>query len=184
MGVLGVLAWISFDLFMPAMVSSLDLIGETFVDQDFFLTNEQLALMAIARSRGTATTARMRAVFREQEPPPWGSAELDDLEAWGTQAGLEPERLQVHVEDVDLLPKPFVVFLKCREIAAVLDVKDDVVVLYDRFLGRRTIPRLDWDRRFTGQVLCFKEFVRPGTLLAPVRVAHSSQTTRDEVSRH
>ena len=112
------------------------------------------ALLAVAGAHDAETSSRLRAILRRDQLAIRPVSSLYDLAAWGRQAGLDPIGLRLDAQQLHRLPLPAIVHMKPGHFLALTEVRDARVVVIDQGMVTREIPRRDFDRRFSGYVLC------------------------------
>jgi ABC-type bacteriocin/lantibiotic exporter with double-glycine peptidase domain len=123
------------------------------------------ALMVVADAHDAERASRLAAILQRDGLATSPVSSLYDLAASARRAGFDPVGLKVTARQLRELPLPAVVHVKPEHFLALMDVAGDRVVVGDQGALTRTIPRRDFDARFSGYVLCFNTrhlLERPG----------------------
>lgn len=115
------------------------------------------ALMTIASAHDAGTVARLGQILESHELATRPVTSLYDLAACAKRAGLHPIGLEVEPRHLQQLPLPAVVHVKPDHFLALVQVSNDWAVVIDQGVVKREIPRRDFDRRFSGYVLCLQK---------------------------
>jgi ABC-type bacteriocin/lantibiotic exporter with double-glycine peptidase domain len=115
------------------------------------------ALMAVT-AQDPLTASQLRAVLEDDQLARGPVNSLYDLATWARRVGLEPVGIKVDRRDLARVPLPVVVHVEPGHFLALMEVGCDRVVVVDQGSVTSEIPRRDFDRRFSGYVLCFKRF--------------------------
>ena len=79
---------------------------------------------------------------------------LYDLATWARRAGFEPVGLEVSPRTLAQLPLPAVLHFEPGHFVALHEVNDAEVTVSDQLKTSRAIPRDEFERLFSGYVLC------------------------------
>ncbi|MCK4342131.1 MAG: hypothetical protein KAY37_10465 [Phycisphaerae bacterium] len=151
---IGGLAWLAGD-FQPEKRRAVSPHSETHTDH---LSCGPAALLAVAAGHDADTASHVRAILETAGLATRPISSLYDLAACARQAGLDPIGLKVESQQLHRLPLPAIVHMKPGHFLALMDVRQDRVVVIDQGSVRREISRRVFVRRFSGYVLCFNSF--------------------------
>ena len=119
------------------------------------------ALMVVASGHSRRAAAELDAMLGREAARPVTS--MLDLKRWGEGVGLRPVGLRVSAEELSRVPLPAIVHLAPDHFMVLRAIDGDWAECIDQGPAARVMPREAFEERFTGNVLCFANFLqRPG----------------------
>ena len=114
------------------------------------------ALLVVSRAHDAEAALRLAAILQRDGLANAPVTSFYDLAASARRAGFDPIGLNVNARHLHELPLPVLVHVKPDHFLALMSITDDSAVAVDQGALTRTIPRRDFDTRFSGYVLCFR----------------------------
>ena len=111
------------------------------------------ALLAAVNVHDANAASRLHAILQRDARAAGSMSSLYDLATWARHAGLDPIGLQVDARQLHRLPLPAIVHMKPSHFLALVEVRDDRVVVIDQGGVTCEISRRAFDRRFSGYLL-------------------------------
>ena len=116
----------------------------------------QAALMTIAQRHGEETMAKLSSLLAQEQSVKGTAANFYNLRNWAKAAGMKPIGLEVDSRYLDELPLPAIVHLHEEHFWVLNAVDENQVEIIDQGVSKHQLSLEDFNRVFSGHVLCFQ----------------------------
>jgi ABC-type bacteriocin/lantibiotic exporter with double-glycine peptidase domain len=116
----------------------------------------QAALMTIAQAHNEKMAGKLYCLLTENPRVENSITSFYDLASWSKTIGMKPVGLKIASKDLAQLPMPAIAHTKYNHFLVLMSVDNVQAVVFDQGPVKYIISRHDFEKMFSGYVLCFR----------------------------